>query len=175
MLEDRTGMATISTATRTSDHVGHDLARCAEVSICDLSGAEQFLVWAIRWRTSAQDDAEFAEECLTDSFSRAGMPDALPALREFVCAACPMQLDCPASRRLGCWRLNRLEAHALHAVACLQAGLIGEAWLTLRTVCPDASVPAALESLQAIGAALSRAGGPIRRWTGGPASAATRH
>ena len=28
----------------------------------DLTGAEQFLVWAIRWRTSPQDDAEFAEE-----------------------------------------------------------------------------------------------------------------
>ncbi|MFO1408319.1 MAG: hypothetical protein U1F08_12435 [Steroidobacteraceae bacterium] len=154
---------------------GRDLARCAEVSICDLSGAEQFLVWAIRWRTSAQDDAEFAEECLTDSFSRAGMPDALPALREFVCAACPMQLDCPASRRLGCWRLNRLEAHALHAVACLQAGLLGEAWLTLRAVVPDASVPAALESLQALGEAVVRSGGTIRRWAGSPALTATRH
>lgn len=152
-----------------------DLARCGDVSICDLSGAEQFLVWAIRWRTSAQDDAEFAEECLTDSFSRAGMPEALPALREFVCAACPMQLDCPASRRLGCWRLNRLEAHALHAVACLQAGLIGEAWLTLRAVCPDDAVPAALESLQAISGALGRAGGTIARWQRGAPASCTRH
>ena len=168
-------MATTPTAPREPDGVRRDLARCSDVSICDLSGAEQFLVWAIRWRTSAQDDAEFAEECLTDSFSRAGMPEALPALREFVCAACPMQLDCPASRRLGCWRLNRLEAHALHTVACLQAGLIGEAWLTLRTVCPDASVPAALESLQAIGVALGRAGGSIGRWERGTPASCTRH
>ena len=168
-------MATTPTAPREPDGARRDLARCSDVSICDLSGAEQFLVWAIRWRTSAQDDAEFAEECLTDSFSRAGMPDALPALREFVCAACPMQLDCPASRRLGCWRLNRLEAHALHAVACLQVGLIGEAWLTLRTVCPEASVPAALESLQAIGAALGRAGGSIGRWERGTPASCTRH
>jgi hypothetical protein len=168
-------MTTAPTATCAADRARRDLARCGDVSICDLSGAEQFLVWAIRWRTSAQDDAEFAEECLTDSFSRAGMPDALPALREFVCAACPMQLDCPASRRLGCWRLNRLEAHALHAVACLQAGLIGEAWLTLRSVCPEASVPAALESLQAIGAALGRAGGSIGRWERGASASCTRH
>ena len=168
-------MATTPTAPREPDGARRDLAHCSDVSICDLSGAEQFLVWAIRWRTSAQDDAEFAEECLTDSFSRAGMPDALPALREFVCAACPMQLDCPASRRLGCWRLNRLEAHALHAVACLQAGLIGEAWLTLRAVCPEASVPAALESLQEIGAALGRAGGSVRRWDGTHGVTATRH
>ena len=168
-------MATTPTAPREPDGARRDLARCSDVSICDLSGAEQFLVWAIRWRTSAQDDAEFAEECLTDSFSRAGMPEALPALREFVCAACPMQLDCPASRRLGCWRLNRLEAHALHAVACLQAGLIGEAWLTLRAVCPEASVPAALESLQAIGESLGRSGGTVQRWAGSPARTATRH
>ena len=168
-------MATTPTAPREPDGARRDLARCSDVSICDLSSAEQFLVWAIRWRTSAQDDAEFAEECLTDSFSRAGMPEALPALREFVCAACPIQLDCPASRRLGCWRLNRLEAHALHAVACLQTGLIGEAWLTLRAVCPEASVPAALESLQAIGDSLGRSGGSVRRWDRGTATSYTRH
>jgi hypothetical protein len=168
-------MSTNPTTDREPERARRDLARCGDVSICDLSGAEQFLVWAIRWRTSAQDDAEFAEECLTDSFSRAGMPDALPALRDFVCAACPMQLDCPASRRLGCWRLNRLEAHALHAVACLQAGLIGEAWLTLRAVCPETSVPAALESLQEIGDAIGRAGGAVSRWGGGIAATYTRH
>ena len=50
-------MATTPTAPREPDGVRRDLARCSDVSICDLSGAEQFLVWAIRWRTSAQDDA----------------------------------------------------------------------------------------------------------------------
>jgi len=153
---------------------GYTLARCDDVSICDLSSAEQFLVWAIRWRTSAQDDNEFAEECLKDSFVRAGMPEALDALQDYVCATCPLKLECPASRRLGCWRLNELEAHSLHAVSCLQAGLIGEAWLTLRAVCPETRLQPALESLQAIGAALSRAGGTIRRWQAGNPGA-TRH
>ena len=74
------------------------------------------------------------------------VPEAHQALERFVCAACPLRLGCPASGRLGCWRLNLLEAHALHAAACLQDGLLGEAWQSLRSVCPDAQLPSALES-----------------------------
>ena len=141
-----------------------DLTRCGEVSICDLTAIEQFLVWAIRWRSSAQDDDEFTEDCLRDSFGRAGMPEAHQALENFICTTCPVRLSCSASRRLGCWRLNALEAHALHAVACLQGGLVGEAWHALRAVCPDPGMQAALESLQELGAAIARGGGTIRRW-----------
>jgi hypothetical protein len=155
---------------------GYHLERCSDVSICDLTGAEQFLVWAIRWRSSAQHDEEFADECLRDSFGRAGMPEAHQALERFVCAACPLRLGCPASGRLGCWRLNLLEAHALHAAACLQDGLLGEAWLSLRAVCPDAQLPSALESLQELGSAIARNGGTIHRWrTGSATSRAVAH
>lgn len=140
------------------------LERCGEVSICDLTGAEQFLVWAIRWRSSAQEDEEFAEDCLRDSFDRAGMPGAQRALEQFVCAACPLRLSCPASARLGCWRLNTLEARALHAAACLQDGLLGEAWQALRAVCPEAHLQSALESLLELGNEIARNGGTIRRW-----------
>ena len=143
---------------------GYLLERCSEVSICDLTGAEQFLVWAIRWRSSAQEDEEFAEGCLRDSFDRAGMPGAHQALERFVCAACPLRLSCPASGRLGCWRLNVLEARALHAAACLRDGLLGEAWQALRAVCPEAHLQSALESLQELGSAIARNGGTIRRW-----------
>lgn len=143
---------------------GHLLERCRDVSICDLTGAEQFLVWAIRWRSSSHEDEDFAQDCLRDSFDRAGMPDAHPALERFVCAACPLRLSCPASGRLGCWRLNVLEAHALHAAACLQDGLLGEAWQALRAVCPEAHLRPALESLQELGSAIARSGGTIRRW-----------
>lgn len=144
----------------------HSLERCHDVSICDLTGPEQFLVWAIRWRCSAQDDPAFADECLRDSFDRAGIPQAHHALDQFVCATCPLRLQCGASGRLGCWRLNSVEAHALHAVACLQAGLIGEAWRTLRSICPDARLQPALDSLQDLGVALAQSGGVIRRWAG---------
>jgi hypothetical protein len=103
-------------------------------------------------------------ECLRDSFYRAGMPEAHQALDLFVCATCPMRLDCHVSRRLGCWRLNLLEAHSLHAVACLQRGLAGEAWHAPRRVCPEAQLQRALESLQELGNALARNGGTIQRW-----------
>lgn len=147
-----------------ADRVSYDLDRCHEVSVCDLTGAERFVVWAIRWRCSEQDDEEFADDCLRDSFDRAGLPAAKEALEQFVCAACPQRLACSAQKRLGCWRLNQLEARALHAIASLQAGLIGEAWHTLREVCPDAKLRVALESLQDMAVALAQSGGTIHRW-----------
>ena len=164
-------MAQRPAATEQGRNPPYHLERCSDVSICDLTGAEQFLVWAIRWRSSAQNDEQFADECLRDSFGRAGMPEAHQALERFVCAACPMRLGCPASGRLGCWRLNLLEAHALHAAACLQDGLLGDAWQALRAVCPDAQLPAALESLQELGSAIARNGGTIHRWRKSPLAA----
>ena len=141
------------------------LDHCQRMSVCDLTGVERFIVWAIRWRASRQDDEEFAEECLRDSFERAGLSGAQRALEVFVCSTCPERLSCPASQRLGCWRLNRIEAHALHTIACLQAGLMGEAWQTLRTICPDRRIEPALEALQELGDALARMGAAINRWT----------
>jgi hypothetical protein len=142
----------------------YDLSRCQQVSVCDLTGAERFVVWAIRWRCSAQDDEEFASACLEDSFDRAGLRGLEQSLERYVCATCPQRLACPAAQRLGCWRLNALEAHSLHAIGGLQAGLLGEAWLALRTVCPDARLQDALESLQEMGDAIARAGGRVHQW-----------
>jgi len=153
-----------TTQARSTERSPFNLDRCQEVSVCDLNGAERFVVWAIRWRCSDQDDEEFADACLQDSFDRAGLPSAKHALEQFVCAACPHRLACSALQRLGCWRLNQLEARALHAIACLQAGLIGEAWHTLRAVCPEARLQVALESLQDMAAQLERSGGVIHRW-----------
>jgi len=147
-----------------ADRTPFDLERCQDVSVCDLNGAERFVVWAIRWRCSDQDDEEFADDCLQDSFDRAGLPAAKQALEQFVCATCPHRLACSAQQRLGCWRLNQLEARALHAIACLQAGLIGEAWHTLRVVCPEGRLQVALEALQDMALALQRSGGTIHRW-----------
>lgn len=149
-----------------------ELDRCTDVSVCDLPEAERFLAWAIRWQCSDQDDPDFAEECLRDSFHRAGWQGALFHLGQFVCSICPQRLSCPAANRLGCWRLNPLEARALHAVACLQDGLIGEAWETLRAVCPEPALRSALESLQALGIALGRSGVTIGRWRTGATQAA---
>ena len=48
------------------DSAGYELQRFREVSVCELSGPERFVVWAIRWRSSAQDDEGFAADCLAE-------------------------------------------------------------------------------------------------------------
>lgn len=140
------------------------LRDCERVSVCDLTGVERFVVWAIRWRTSSEDEDSFADSCLEDSFDRAGLRSAQPAFERFVEATCPIRTSCPAAHRLGCWRLSPLEAHALHAIACLQAGLLGEAWKALAQVCTRRQVGRALEHLNDLAAALDRIGGRVERW-----------
>ena len=140
------------------------LGRCDQVSVCDLTGVERFVVWAIRWRSSNDEDDSFADSCLEDSFDRAGLRSVQPAFERFVEATCPVRTACPASHRLGCWRLSPLEAHALHAIACLQTGLLGEAWKTLAKVCARRQVGRALEHLNELAEALDRIGGRLERW-----------
>lgn len=140
------------------------LRDCEQVSVCDLSGVERFVVWAIRWRTSCEDGDDFAAACLEDSFDRAGLRDAQPAFEKFVQATCPMRATCPAVHRLGCWRLSPLEAHVLHAIACLQRGLVGEAWKALAQVCARRQAGRALGHLADLAGALERIGGHVARW-----------
>jgi hypothetical protein len=130
------------------------LRECERVSVCDLTGVERFVVWAIRWRTSSDDDDAFADTCLEDSFDRAGLRTAQPAFERFVQATCPIRTTCPAAHRLGCWRLTPLEAHALHAIA----------WKALAQVCTRRQVGRALEHLNDLAEALDRIGGRIERW-----------
>ena len=140
------------------------LRECRQVSVCDLTGVERFVVWAIRWRAAAHDDEAFAAACLQDSFDRAGLREAQPAFERFVAAARDTPLHCPATQRLGCWRLSPLEAHALHAIACLQSGIIGEAWKSLARVCSRPQAGRALQPLHELATALDRIGGRVERW-----------
>ncbi|HET9693727.1 MAG TPA: hypothetical protein VFP48_05045 [Steroidobacteraceae bacterium] len=140
------------------------LEECRQVSVCDLSGAERFIVWAIRWQASGVERDALDDSCLDDAFERAGLRTVQPAFERFVAAACPMAASCKAADRLGCWRLQPLEAHALHAIACLQAGLLGEAWKTLARVCARREVGRALIQLEELAAGLDRIGGRIERW-----------
>ena len=155
-------MATISTST--PDRPKFRLDECRQVSVCELSGAERFIVWAIRWRASADRRDEVDASCLDDAFDRAGLRSAQPALERFVATTCPMASSCKAADRLGCWRLQPLEAHALHAIACLQAGLLGEAWKALTQVCARREVGRALIQLEELASALDRIGGRVERW-----------
>jgi hypothetical protein len=82
----------------------------AQVSVCDLTGAERFLVWAVRWAASLHDDEGFATMCLRDSFERAGLGSLLPVFRRYVTLVHGAPSPCPPSARLGCWRINSVEA-----------------------------------------------------------------
>lgn len=58
-----------------------DLGCSEQLTVCDLTGAERFVVWAVRWCASVHDDADFADLCLRDSFERAGITGCLQADR----------------------------------------------------------------------------------------------
>jgi hypothetical protein len=60
--------------------------------------------------------------------------------------------------------LTAFEAHTLHATACVQRGLLGEAWQTLAQVCPSACAGQALLRLEEIAALLTRRGDRLTRW-----------
>jgi len=140
------------------------LRDCQQVSVCDLTGIERFVVWAIRWRASADATDSFADTCLQDSFEQAGLQAAQPAFEGFMQIACSSRVDCPAWQRLGCWRLNPLEAHALHAIACLQSGLLGEAWTTLARICSTCNAGRALQYLEILADGIEQVGGKVERW-----------
>ncbi len=141
-----------------------DLDAPESLTVCDLGGAERFLVWAIRWAGSRQEDPEFADLCLQDSFERAGLATALPAFRRYVAAMHRDPRTCPALARLGCWRMNAVETHTLHALACLQAGHFGEAWRTLAAVCPRLDAARAMLSLGELAEILDAHGIRVRAW-----------
>jgi hypothetical protein len=141
-----------------------DLDAPESLTVCDLDGAERFLVWAIRWAGSRQEDAGFADLCLQDSFDRAGLAAALPAFRRYVAAMHREPVQCPALARLGCWRMNALETHSLHALACLQARRFGEAWHTLAGVCPRLDAARAMLSLGELAEILDAHGIRVRAW-----------
>ena len=149
-----------------------DLDACASITVCDLTGVERFLVWAVRWAASRHEDPSFAAMCLQDSFDRAGMGSVLPVFRRYVEIVHGEPVYCPAATRLGCWRINPLEAHTLHALASLQHDRFGEAWHALTRVCTRIDAARAMLALGEIADALTAAHARIRPWqrsrTGAP-------
>jgi hypothetical protein len=139
-----------------------DLPACTGISVCDLTGAERFLVWAVRWESSLHDDESFAAECLLESFERAGLADLLPVFRSYVTIIHGARSACPPSARLGCWRINSAEATTLHAVACLQSGRFGEAWRAVSRLCSKTGAARAMLSLGELAESLAAVGGRVR-------------
>jgi hypothetical protein len=141
-----------------------DLSACEQMTVCDLTGVERFLVWAVRWCASQHDDTAFADLCLRDSFERAGLAACLVPFRRFVATANGAPSPCPPSSRLGCWRINALEAMTLHAVACLQADRFGDAWHTLTSLCTRIEAARGMLALGELADALSAMEARVRPW-----------
>lgn len=137
---------------------------CEGPSVCDLTGAERFLVWAIRWESSVHDDPDFALDCLQESFDRAGLGTVSSVFRSYVAIVHGAPLPSSPASRMGCWRINALEAATLHAIACLQAGLFGDAWRTVSNLCTRACATRALLALGELAEELTLIGGHIRPW-----------
>lgn len=140
------------------------LDRCDRLTVCDLSGVERFLVWGVRWCASLHEDPAFADSCLQDSFDRAGLSGCLPSFRRYVAMAHGSPTPCPPSARLGCWRINPLEARTLHALACLQADRFGDAWRALAPICTRTEAARAMLALGEIADALSGLQARVRAW-----------
>lgn len=139
---------------------------CEGLSVCDLTGAERFLVWAIRWESSLHDDPDFARDCLQESFERANLGPLVPVFRGYVAIVHGEPLPASPASRMGCWRINKVEAMTLHAIACLQAGLFGDAWRAMSTLCSRTGATRALLSLGELAEEFSNIGGLIRPWPG---------
>jgi hypothetical protein len=138
----------------------------AGLSVCDLTGAERFIVWAIRWESSLHDDPAFARECLQESFERASLGPMVPVFRGYVAAVHGQPLPASPASRMGCWRINAVEATTLHAIACLQAGLFGDAWRAVAGLCTRSGATRALLALGELAEEFSNIGGHIRPWPG---------
>lgn len=141
-----------------------DAETVAGTSVCDLGGAERFVVWAVRWEASQHDDPVFARDCLDESFARAGLGHAVEVFRSYVGAMHGSPSPCAPATRLGCWRINLLEATTLHAIACLQTGLFGDAWRAVSSLCPRTGAARAMLALGELAEELLQAGGRVRPW-----------
>jgi len=155
---------TFDAAPTTTADLDLDLGQCERLTVCDLTGAERFLVWGVRWCASLHDDSEFADLCLRDSFDRAGLSTCLPAFRRYVAMVHGDPAPCPPASRLGCWRINAVEARTLHALACLQADRFGDAWRTLVSICTRTEAARAMLALGEIADGLSGLQARVRAW-----------
>ena len=71
---------------------------------------------------------------------------------------------CPPASRLGCWRINAVEATTLHAIACLQADRFGDAWRALSGICSRVESARAMLALGEIADELSNLQAGVRPW-----------
>jgi hypothetical protein len=142
-------------------HPLHRLPESGRVALSELSGAELWFVRALRSRVATCAAARGSRP--ESAASSHGLGEAEPALERFVEATCAGGTS-PACAPVAADGLSTFEAHVMHAVACLQSGLLGEAWKTLAHVCSSGVAGRALLPLEEVAAALARTGRRLGRW-----------
>jgi hypothetical protein len=90
----------------------------------------------------------------------------IPVFRSYVAIVHGKPLPASPASRMGCWRINTMEATTLHAIACLQAGLFGDAWRAVSSLCSRTGSTRALLALGELAEELTSIGGHIRPWPG---------
>lgn len=133
--------------------------------VADLDSAERLVVHAIRagGRLASPGRAGIA----VADHERAKMHELLAAIERYLEPRPRGSAECvidPTAARLGAFEL-----HTLHALACLQAGLLGEAWKSLVRVWAHDEAGKALVRLQDVAEVLQLSGRRIQRWQFDPA------
>jgi hypothetical protein len=141
-----------------------DLQDHASISVCELNAVESLIVRAVRWAGSVHADPSLTEARLQDAFDGAGMGGALPVLTRYLASIHGTASPTVPAELHGCWRLNALEAHTLHALACLQAERFGDAWRTLVTAGQGLDISRAMLTLSEVADALTAVGSRVRPW-----------
>jgi hypothetical protein len=134
-----------------------------ELRVSELNRAERLVVCAIRAGASRSDHGGIA----IAEHERDELRDLRRVVERY------LQLNTPGAPRLQDdgtdARLGVFERHTLHALACVQAGLLGEAWKSLVPIWGAAEAGKALLQLQEVAAALQLRGHRVERWQFDPA------
>lgn len=135
----------------------------SELRLSDLNRAERLVICAIRSGASGpgRGGIPIAEHELED------LHDLRRVIERYLqrhTPAAPAHDEGATGVKLGAF-----ECHTLHALACLQAGLLGEAWKSLVPVWGTGEAGKALVRLQEVAEALQLRDHRVERWQFDPA------
>jgi hypothetical protein len=139
------------------------LAAGGELRLSDLNRAERLVICAIRAGESGSGSAVIP----VADHEREELRDLRLVVGRYLHHHTPVTPGQDADEAGP--RLGAFEFHTLHALACLQAGLLGEAWKSLALVWGDAEAGPALVRLQEVAEALQLRDRRLERWQFEPA------
>jgi len=129
----------------------------ARVAVASLGVREQRVVHALRAVCAGSQGRSLAREPLPTAASAVGA-----ALERYACELLRDEDDLVAAAAIeDSAYLTTIEAHTLQAIACMQAGLLGEAWKALAAICSPGRAGDALIALEQVAAATVPAGPSI--------------